>query len=100
MKIFKYFFTLNVILALILSGCASMTPLTKAASEGNVSAINQLLKNGANINETTNKGWQATPLIWALYSRKYEAAKLLIENPGWPPKIPHLWPLENPPPTG
>jgi hypothetical protein len=21
-----------------------------------------------------------------------------MENPGWPPKIPHLWPLENPPP--
>ena len=20
--------------------------------------------------------------------------------PRWPPKIPHLWPLENPPPTG
>lgn len=57
-----------------------MTPLTKAASEGNVSAINRLLKNGANINETTNKGWQATPLIWALYSQKYEVAKLLIEN--------------------
>ena len=28
------------------------------------------------------------------YSRK----KKLIE-PRWPPKIPHLWPLENPPPT-
>ncbi len=22
------------------------------------------------------------------------------DNPGWPPKIPHLWPLENPPPSG
>ena len=21
-------------------------------------------------------------------------------GPGWPPKIPHLWPLENPPPNG
>jgi glycosyltransferase involved in cell wall biosynthesis len=21
-------------------------------------------------------------------------------HPGWPPKLPHLWPLENPPPTG
>jgi len=21
-------------------------------------------------------------------------------DPGWPPKIPHLWPLENPPPGG
>ena len=21
-------------------------------------------------------------------------------TPGWPPKIPHLWPLENPPPNG
>ena len=21
-------------------------------------------------------------------------------EPGWPPKIPHLWPLENPPPGG
>ena len=22
------------------------------------------------------------------------------DNPGWPPKFPHLWPLENPPPDG
>ena len=22
------------------------------------------------------------------------------DTPGWPPKIPHLWPLENPPPSG
>jgi len=22
-----------------------------------------------------------------------------ITEPRWPPKIPHLWPLENPPPT-
>ena len=21
------------------------------------------------------------------------------DRPGWPPKIPHLWPLENPPPA-
>src|SRR5664280_1694061 len=23
-----------------------------------------------------------------------------FSSPGWPPKIPHLWPLENPPPSG
>lgn len=25
---------------------------------------------------------------------------ILFGVPGWPPKIPHLWPLENPPPGG
>ena len=26
--------------------------------------------------------------------------KAIEARPGWPPKIPHLWPLENPPPSG
>ena len=31
---------------------------------------------------------------------KIEDVISVANEPGWPPKIPHLWPLENPPPSG
>ena len=33
------------------------------------------------------------------FSESFESLSEGLQ-PGWPPKIPHLWPLENPPPSG
>lgn len=52
------------------------TPLQAAASGGNEDVINFLLDNGADINESTARGW--TPLFIAVRDGNLEAAKLLI----------------------
>jgi RHS repeat-associated protein len=46
-------------------------------------------------------GKPTTESLQSLYgyiSKNY--GKNSTVDPGWPPKIPHLWPLENPPPNG
>jgi ankyrin repeat protein len=59
--------------------CASMTPLTQAAMDGNDSAIRTLLNNGAQINEpNSTNGW--TPLYWAIYYQKPDTVQLLLDN--------------------
>jgi ankyrin repeat protein len=75
-KIFGLMALLLVILHL--TGCATMTPLTAAAKEGDLTLINKLLYEGAKIDEPSSGKWGGTPLYWSLFDCKYEAAELLL----------------------
>ncbi|KKL57566.1 hypothetical protein LCGC14_2234120, partial [marine sediment metagenome] len=55
-----------------------LTPLHRAAAQGNLAQIRALLANGADINAPDKRGW--TPLCWALFHTRAEAAKLLIAS--------------------
>ena len=64
-----------------LTSCATMTPLTAAAKEGDVATINKLLNEGAKIDEPNSGNWSATPLYWSLTNDcKFEAAELLLKK--------------------
>ena len=67
-----------------LTGCATMTPLTAAAKEGDVAIIKELIKKGAKVDEPNPGNWSATPLYWSLWSAtnncKFEAAELLLKK--------------------
>ena len=63
-----------------LTSCATMTPLTAAAREGDVAIIKELLKKGAKIDEPNPGNWSATPLYWSLVDCKYEAAEYLLKK--------------------
>ena len=63
-----------------LAGCASMTPLTKAAKEGDVAMINKLLDEGAKIDEPNLNGQKLSSLGWSLYGCKFDAAELLLRR--------------------
>ena len=67
-----------------LTSCATMTPLTAAAREGDVAIIKELLKKGAKIDEPNPGNWSATPLYWSIWSVtnncKFEAAELLLKK--------------------
>ena len=67
-----------IAISLILSGCAAKTPLIKASQEGDALAVQQLISQGANINEPDSKGY--TPLMYAAWSGKYETVKYLIDK--------------------
>lgn len=72
-----------IVLTLILSGCITMTPLTNAAKDGNISTMNALLDKGANVNEVSSGRWSSMPLHWALVDdnkNSYEVVKLLISK--------------------
>jgi cytochrome c len=63
-----------------LTGCATMTPLTAAAKEGDIAMISKLLNEGAKIDESNSAKWSGAPLYWSLFNCKYEAAELLINK--------------------
>jgi ankyrin repeat protein len=63
-----------------LTSCATMTPLTAAAKEGDVSMIKELLKKGAKVDDPNTGKWSATPLYWSLSDCKFEAAELLLKK--------------------
>jgi len=63
-----------------LTNCATMTPLTAAARDGNVDLVKELLKKGAKIDEPNPGNWNATPLYWSLSNCKYEAAEYLLKK--------------------
>ena len=63
-----------------LTGCASMTPLTKAAKKGDVAMINKLLDEGAKIDEPNLNGQKLSSLGWSLYACKFDAAELLLRR--------------------
>ena len=63
-----------------LTSCATMTPLTAAAKQGDVAMINKLLNEGAKIDEPNSGKWSATPLYWSLFDCKFEAAELLLKK--------------------
>ena len=56
-----------------------MTPIAKAAMDGDASAIKRLLETGTNINEPDSRhGW--TPLFWAIYYNKPDIVQLLLNE--------------------
>jgi hypothetical protein len=57
-------------------GCAGKSPLITAASKGNSSAVQKLIRDGSNINETDDNG--LTPLMHAIWSSNFESAKALL----------------------
>ncbi|TGO30374.1 hypothetical protein BPAE_0006g01150 [Botrytis paeoniae] len=58
------------------SGKEEQTPLSRAASEGNLEIIELLLNHGANLRAEDKHGW--TPLICALKSQQPKAAQWLV----------------------
>jgi ankyrin repeat protein len=63
----------------IVYGCASTRPaIIQAAGSGDIGAIKKLNAEGRNINECDSAG--ATPLMYAIWSKKTDAAKYLIES--------------------
>lgn len=77
MKYRNFFFYVIITMFVIVSGCAS-TPLIKASADGDSSAVQQLINQGANINEPDSGGY--TPLMHAIWSEKTETAKVLINK--------------------
>jgi TolB-like protein len=72
---------LPLLIFIFLVGCGTtMTPLTKAASKGDLAMLNRYLAQGANINESNPDKWHSSPLGWALYSCKLDAAELLLKK--------------------
>jgi len=63
------------IIFLFLSSCASMTPLHKAAIQGNVNNIDEYIKEGIPVNKQDDKG--NTPLHYAYYYGQKEAIERL-----------------------
>jgi len=63
---------------LILSGCAAKTPLIIASKDGDSSAIQRLLNEGANINEPDSNG--NTPLMYAIWEGKVDVVKSLLQS--------------------
>jgi len=63
---------------LIVTSCASTTPLIKASADGDSLAVQKLIKDGANINEPDSKGY--TPLIYAVSSGNIETVKTLLNK--------------------
>jgi ankyrin repeat protein len=63
----------------LLIGCATMTPLTKAALDGDIVAIRSLLRKGNSVNEASKGKYYAQPLHWAARQGHVESAKELLE---------------------
>jgi ankyrin repeat protein len=74
--------TLIIFMSVILqiNACVTMTPLTKAAEDGDVAMINILLNEGTNIDEPNPGKWKLSPLGWSLYNCKFDAAELLLKK--------------------
>jgi ankyrin repeat protein len=62
-----------------------LTPLLFAAREGNLAAVNALLKAGADINQVS-KGDQTSPMLMATLNGHFDIAKLLLDK-GADPKL-------------
>jgi len=56
------------------------TPLHAAAFAGNLGAVRELLRHGANVSAREDKWW-GTPAGWANYARHTEARDLILEGP-------------------
>lgn len=67
-----------IALCLILGCATAKSPIMTAASGGDISTVDKLLKTGANIEERDRYGY--TPLMYAVYYDRYDAAKFLIEK--------------------
>ena len=69
-------FVLMCLLMVFTTGCS--TPLHKALIDGNVGALKQNIKAGANVNAKDSGG--QTPLAIAALSGNLEAVKVLVDN--------------------
>jgi ankyrin repeat protein len=78
MKQGNYYFIFIIAIFLILSGCASTTPLIKASTKGDSLAVQKLINDGANINEQDSAG--VTPLMYAVSNGDYKLVKMLIDK--------------------
>ena len=78
MKHRNLFFAFVISTFLIVSGCASTTPLIKASKNGDSLAVQKLIDEGANINEPDSSGY--TPLFNAVYYGQLEVVKILISK--------------------
>lgn len=76
MKHRNLIFAFIITIFLIVSGCASTTPLIKASINGNSLAVQKLIDAGANINEPDSKGYNA--LFYAIEQGQLEIVKILI----------------------
>ncbi len=75
----RILFTLLFILTvLLITGCAFRPALINAVNAGDINTIKKLLAEGRNINETDSNG--ATPLMYAIWNKKPDVAKYLIES--------------------
>ena len=63
---------------LIISSCASKTPLIKASENGDSSTVQKLLNEGANVNESDNTGM--TPLMHALQNNNTALVEYLLKK--------------------
>lgn len=74
----RYCLILFVLTSLfVFSGCAAKSQLMEAASKGEINTVKKLQSERININEKDKNG--ATALMHAIWSKKPEAAKYLIE---------------------
>lgn len=78
MKHRNLIFALIIAIFLIVSGCASTTPLIKASKEGDSLAVQKLIDAGANINEPDSRGYNA--LFYAVEYGQLEVVKSLISK--------------------
>ena len=68
-----------IVILLVAYGCASTSPaIFKATSSGDIHTIKTLRGEGRNINEADSNG--ATPLMYAIWSKKPDVVKYLIES--------------------
>ena len=69
-----------LLVGMAMTGCG--TALTQAAKEGDIAAIQKLLDQGANINESGSRGgvMAGSPLSYAAYHCRIEAVKYLIQK--------------------
>ena len=75
----KMYLFIILLLLSSLTACATMTPLTNAAKEGDIPAMQTVLKSGANVNEASTGKYYASPLHWAARYGQVEAVKVLLE---------------------
>jgi len=78
MKHRNLIFAFVIAIFLIVSGCASTTPLIKASIEGDSLAVQKLIDAGANINEPDSRGYNA--LFYAVEYGQLEVVKSLISK--------------------
>lgn len=67
-------------LLLLLTGCGTMTPLTKASSRGDIGVMKDLIQKGVNLNEPGESSDKATALHWAASDGHVEAVRTLLAS--------------------
>ncbi|MBN2403227.1 MAG: ankyrin repeat domain-containing protein [Spirochaetes bacterium] len=80
MKIAKVFIVV-LFFIISVSSCATLSysPLMKAVNKNDVTTVNALLSQGADINENKNT-YKYTPLMLAVYNGNYKMTKVLIDK--------------------